>query len=153
MAARYLEGRLPRRADAMGLADEPFLRGRAEETGGRTGEVARAWREWRTHAALAQVLELVSATNEYLERLEPWKRAKDPAAAAEVAATLLHAAEAVRLAAALLWPVVPELSGRILESLGQPAVPRPEDLAWGILDGEETLAVPPIYQRLEAGAV
>ncbi len=153
MAGRYLDGRLPRRADAVGQAEEPFLRERALEIGGGSGEVARAWREWRTHAALARVFELVSATNEYLERLEPWKRAKDPAAAPVVAATLFHAAEAVRLAAALLWPVVPQLSGRILESLGQPAVPCPEHLAWGILDGEAILAGPAIYQRLEAGAV
>jgi methionyl-tRNA synthetase len=152
MAVRYLDGRLPPRADAAGLADEPFLRVRAEEAGGSRGEVARAWREWRTHAALARVLDLVSATNEYLERLEPWKRAKDPAAAGEVAATLLHAAEAVRLAAALLWPVVPELSGRILQSLNQPAVPLPEHLAWGILDGDAVEAGPAVYQRLEAGA-
>jgi methionyl-tRNA synthetase len=98
------------------------------------------------------VLELVSATNEYLERLEPWRRAKDPTAVAEVAATLFHAAEAVRLAAALLWPVVPELSGRILVSLGQPAVPLPEHLAWGVLDGGAVEAGPAIYQRLEVGA-
>ena len=153
MAGRYLDGSLPRRADAAGLAEEPFLRDRALEMGGSSGQVARAWREWRTHAALAQVLDLVSATNEYLERLAPWKRAKEPAAAPAVAATLLHAAEAVRLAAALLWPVVPQLSGRILESLGQPAVPRPEHLAWGILDGDAIQAGPAIYQRLEAGAV
>ncbi|HEU4463843.1 MAG TPA: methionine--tRNA ligase, partial [Gemmatimonadota bacterium] len=65
----------------------------------------------------------------------------------------LHAAEAVRLAAALLWPVVPRLSGRILESLGQPAVPGPKHLAWGGLDGDATQAGAAIYQRLEAGAV
>ncbi len=153
MAGRYLDGRLPRRGDAAGRADEAFLHARADEAGGGGGQVARAWREWRTHAALAQVLELVSATNEYLERLEPWKRAKDPAAAPDVAATLLHAAEAVRLAAALLWPVVPELAGRILESLGQPAVPRPEHLVWGVLDGDAVESGPAIYQRLEASAV
>ena len=112
--------------------------------------MARAWREWRIHAALAQVIDLVSATNEYLEKQEPWRKAKDPGAVPEVAATLLHAAEAVRLAAALLWPVVPELSGRMLESLGQPAVPRPEDLIWGVLDGNLVEAGPAIYQRLEA---
>ncbi|HJR53864.1 MAG TPA: methionine--tRNA ligase [Gemmatimonadota bacterium] len=153
MAGRYLDGRLPRQADAAGRADESFLRTRAEEAGGEGGQVARAWSEWRTHAAVAQVLDLVSATNEYLERLEPWKRAKDPTAAGDVAATLLHAAEAVRLAAALLWPVVPELAGRILESMGQAAVPRPEDLAWGVLDGDAVESGPPIYQRLEASAV
>jgi methionyl-tRNA synthetase len=152
MVGRYLDGRLPARVDAAGAADEAFLAVRAGALAGgsRVGEVARAWREWRIHAALAQVIELVSATNEYLEAHAPWKRAKSPGAAPEVAATLLHAAEAVRLAAALLWPVVPELSGRMLGSLGQPPVPRPEDLVWGILDGNAVQAGPAIYPRLEA---
>lgn len=152
MAVRYLSGRLPARAEASGAADEAFLAGRAEALAGGPGvaQVAGAWREWRIHAALAQVIELVSATNEYLERQEPWRKAKDPGAAPVVAATLLHAAEAVRLAAALLWPVVPELSGRMLESLGQPSVPRPEDLVWGVLDGNPVEAGPAIYPRLEA---
>ena len=34
-----------------------------------------------------------------------------------------------------------------------PAVPRPEHLAWGILDGNAIEAGAAIYQRLEAGAV
>src|SRR5688500_19538969 len=44
LAGRYLEGRLPRRADAAGHAEEPLLRDRALEIGGRSGQVARAWR-------------------------------------------------------------------------------------------------------------
>jgi len=152
MAGRYLGGRLPARSEAAGDADEPFLAGRARPLveGERGGKVARAWREWRIHTALSQIMELVSATNEYLERRGPWKKAKDPSAANEVAATLLHAAEAVRLAAALLWPAVPGISARILASLGQPPVPRPEHLAWGILGGEAVEAGAAVYPRLEA---
>ena len=119
--------------------------------GPRGGTVAEAWRAWRIHAGLAQVVELVSATNEYLERQEPWRKAKDPDAAPEVAGTLLHAAEAVRLAAALLWPVVPELAGRVLASLGQASVPRSRDLVCGVLDGAMVEVGPAIYPRLEAG--
>jgi methionyl-tRNA synthetase len=152
MCERYLGGRLPSRAESAGLADERFLSGRAAAlvAGPAGGQVAEAWRAWRIHAALARVVELVSATNEYLERQEPWRKAKDPAAAPEVAATLLHAAEAVRLAAALLWPVVPEIAGRALASLGQRSAPEAEDLVWGILDGTTVEAGPAIYPRLEA---
>ena len=152
MAERYLHGRLPSRGEAAGIADEAFLAERARSLAGGDGpgKVAAAWREWRIHAALALVIELVSATNEYLETRAPWKKAKDAGAAAEVAATLLHATEAVRLAAALLWPVVPELAARILESMGQPPIPRPADLAWGVLDGNPIVAGPAIYPRLEA---
>jgi methionyl-tRNA synthetase len=152
MCERYLDGRLPSRAESAGLADEGFLSGRAAALveGPAGGQVVEAWRAWRIHAALARVVELVSATNEYLERQEPWRKARDPAAAPEVAATLLHAAEAVRLAAALLWPVIPELAGRVLASLGQPSAPESEDLAWGILDGDTIETGPAIYPRLEA---
>ena len=67
----------------------------------------------------------------------------------QVAATLAHAAEAVRLSAALVWPVVPELAGSILESLDQPGTPRTDQLRWGVLDGGSVRVVPPVYQRLE----
>ena len=151
MVARYLEGRLPSRAEVAHDADEGPL---ADLAGAMTGEgggrVARAWREWRIHAALGHVIELVSATNEFLERGQPWKKAKDPDARREVAATLLHAAEAVRLSAALLAPVMPEIGGRILRSLGRPAVPAAADLVWGVLDGEVIDAGEPVYPRLEA---
>jgi methionyl-tRNA synthetase len=152
MTERYLGGRLPSRVEVAGAADEAWLAERAESLVGPqgAGKVEKAWREWRIHAALALVMELVSATNEYLERQEPWKKAKDPAAAAEVAATLLHAAEAVRLSAALLWPVIPELASRMLESLGRPPVPRAADLVWGVLDGNPVVSGPAIYPRLEA---
>jgi methionyl-tRNA synthetase len=152
MTERYLGGRLPARGAAGDVAEERFLAERAAPLvgGPRGGAVAEAWRTWRIHSGLARVVELVSATNEYLERQEPWRKAKDPDAAPEVAATLLHAAEAVRLAAALLWPVVPELAGRVLASLGQPAVPRSQDLIWGVLDGATIEVGPAIYPRLEA---
>jgi methionyl-tRNA synthetase len=152
MASRYLGGRLPARAVAGGIADEGSLASLAEglTAGEGGGRVARAWREWRIHAALAHVVELVSATNEYLERQSPWRKAKDPAALPEVAATLLHAAEAVRLSAALLSPVMPDVAGRILRSLGRPPVPGAEELVWGVLDGEEVVSGDPVYPRLEA---
>ncbi|HYN19780.1 MAG TPA: methionine--tRNA ligase [Thermoanaerobaculia bacterium] len=151
MAGRYLDGRLPARSEAAGLADEKVLQKHAEAVLEEAGQssVAGAWREWRINVALERVFGLVGATNEYLERQAPWKRAQAGRVPAEVAATLLHAAEAVRLAAALLWPVTPELSGRLLASLGQPGHPRPEHLRWGLLDGAAVKVGPPLYSRLE----
>lgn len=152
MVGRYLEGRLPARAEVAGATDERSLADLAAALtdGEGGGRVARAWREWRIPAALGHVIELVSATNAYLERGQPWKKAKDPAAGAEVAATLLHAAEAVRLAAALLAPVMPEIAARILRSLGRPPIPTAADLAWGLLDGEAIESGEAVYARLEA---
>lgn len=153
MVDRYLDGRLPARDELPeGAAEESFLA--AEARALLDGAVETAWDEWRIHVALERILGLVSKTNEYLERREPWKRIKDEDGRDDVAATLLHAAEALRLAGALLWPVVPELSSRLLASLGRPARPLPEALRWGVLDGERIDVVPPLYARLEVrGAV
>jgi methionyl-tRNA synthetase len=146
MVGRYLGGRLPARASGK----ESPLAGLAGRLLGQTGEIETAWNEWRTSAGVEQVMSLVSATNEELERRQPWKRAREAGAEAEVADALLDAAEAVRLAACLLWPLVPELAARILASLGRPETPSAEDLAWGVLGGGEISVGPPLYARIEA---
>ena len=156
MVERYLEGRLPRRAEVAGVeAGEAELAERARSlTGGpgAPGSVAEAWEAWRIHGALGRVMGLVGAANEYLERRQPWKRIKEEGGPLEVAATLLHAAEAVRLAAALLWPVAPELSARALGAFGRSAPPPPDELRWGVLDGERVEPGAPLYARLEPAA-
>lgn len=153
MAERWLGGRLPAREEAAGRADEASLsepaRALVGRPGGDAGTVAAAWDEWRINVALERIGGLVTATNEYLERQRPWKRAGEPDGEADVAATLLHAAEALRLAAVLLWPVVPALAGRILASLGLEADPGSDDLRWGVLDGNRIEAAGPLYARLE----
>lgn len=149
MIDRYLGGRLPSRGEAPGGADEAALRESAERLLGPQGELTESWREWRTNVAVERVLALVGATNEYLERRQPWRRIKSEGGLEEVAATLLHAAEAVRLSAALLWPIVPRLASRILASLGRPGTPGPDELRWGVLDGERVEVGAPIYARLE----
>jgi len=154
MVDRYLDGRLPSRSEvAEGSAEESFLADEARALLGPGGEVESAWSEWRIHVALERILGLVSRTNEYLERREPWRRIKEEGGRDDVAATLLHAAEALRLAGALLWPVTPDISGRLLASLGVPERPTPEALRWGVLDGGSIEVVPALYGRLElAGA-
>lgn len=150
MVDRYLDGRLPARDEfPVGMSDESFLADEARALLGESGAVESAWSEWRIHIALERVLGLVSKTNEYLERREPWSRVKEENGRDDVAATLLHAAEALRLAGALLWPVMPELSSRLLASLGRPGRPAPAALRWGLLDGETIEVVPALYARLE----
>jgi methionyl-tRNA synthetase len=156
MVQRYLGGRLPTREEASVEApdwDESYLRVRVEAgvlSSGPGGPlVDEAWRAWDTNGALRRIMGIVSWTNEYLERFQPWQRAKSPEGMKVAAATLYHATEALRLAAALLWPVVPDLAGSILASLGQPALPGPDDLRWGLLDGETIEVGPPLYARIE----
>jgi len=68
--------------------------------------------------ALASVWELVSAMNKYIVTNEPWALAKDPARADDLGTVLYELLEGIRFVAGLIWPVMPETSGKIFAALG-----------------------------------
>ncbi len=67
----------------------------------------------KLHQAIEETLELVRAVNRYLEVKAPWKAVKTEGPAG-IATTLATAAEAIRLAVALLFPVMPGKCGEAL---------------------------------------
>ena len=73
------------------------------------------------HEGAAAAFALVDATNEFIAATSPWSLAKDPAAADRLTQVLFDAAEAVRLAAVLLEPIIPSSSREILRRIGAPA--------------------------------
>nr|WP_321403735.1 methionine--tRNA ligase [uncultured Desulfobacter sp.] len=68
--------------------------------------------------ALSSVWELVSAMNKYIVTNEPWALVKDPARADELGTVLYELLEGIRFVAGLIWPVMPETSGKIFAALG-----------------------------------
>ena len=107
-------------------------------------------------AALEDVWERVRTLNRYVTESEPWKLAKDDAAAAELDAVLYTLAEGLRVVSVLLTPWMPTTTARLLAALGQPD----ESLATaelGAIGGGATLAdlgqlFPRIEPRAEATA-
>jgi methionyl-tRNA synthetase len=110
MAVRYRQGRLsPTGAPADQLA--------------RLGEQVvadykRAMDAFALHDGAAAAYRLIDATNEFIAATSPWALAKDPAAADRLTQVLYDAAEAIRLAAVLLEPMMPSSSKEILRRLG-----------------------------------
>ncbi len=111
MAARYRGGRL--------------------EGGGASGalaavgeDVARAYRramdQYALHEGTAAVFRLIDATNEFIAETAPWQLAKDRSQEARLSQVLFDAAEAIRLAAVLLQPVIPASAAEILRRVGAP---------------------------------
>lgn len=100
--------------------------------------------------ALVRTMDVVGQINGYLERTAPWKQAK--AGQAERVATILYyAAEALRLTAVLLQPVLPERMAELWHRLGwqSPASPR-GGLGWGGLQaGTHVVAGPPLFPKHE----
>ncbi|MGE0443752.1 MAG: methionine--tRNA ligase [Vicinamibacterales bacterium] len=111
MAGRYFDGELRPTGDtSVQLRDLP-------------DEVAafyqKAMNEYSLHSAVAYVFRLVDATNLHIANEAPWQLAKDPAQRDRLQQVLFDAAEAIRLAAVLLLPVMPQSCAEILRRVGE----------------------------------
>ncbi len=71
------------------------------------------------HEGVSAAFQIVDAANEYIAEKAPWKLAKDPANAAQLDEVLFEVAEAIRVAAVLLLPVMPGSSAEILRRVGE----------------------------------
>jgi methionyl-tRNA synthetase len=76
------------------------------------------------HEGAAAAFQLVDSTNEYIAQTAPWTLAKDPAKAAALDEVLFNVAEAIRVAAVLLYPVMPGSCSEILRRVGEAGPPR-----------------------------
>ena len=72
------------------------------------------------HDAAAAVFALIDATNEFIAASEPWTLAKDPSRADALTQVLCDAAEALRVSAVLLLPIMPASAAEILRRAGEP---------------------------------
>ena len=92
---------------------------------------------------LHEVMSFIRSINGYMEKNQPWKLVKEDKESAEN--ILYHAAEALRVSAIMLSPVMPEKSKEILAALGA----RDLKLEWGILkSGDKIFKTGPIFPRI-----
>ncbi len=101
MAEKYRGGR-PARA-------EPSVRRAADERRTRSlaSDTTRRWKPSRIQDGANAAFDLVNAVNEFITASEPWVLAKDESKADRLSQVLYDAAEATRIAAVLLLPVMP----------------------------------------------
>jgi methionyl-tRNA synthetase len=111
MAHRYCQGRLRPTGDT------------SDQFQNLPDEVATTYRlamnNLELHWAAAYVFRLIDATNLHLAKTAPWLLAKDPAQADRLSQVLFDAAEAIRLAAVLLMPIMPASCAEILRRVGE----------------------------------
>jgi methionyl-tRNA synthetase len=105
--------------------------------------------------ALERIWGLLSQLDQYIVQRAPWKLAKSQEEGAQdkLDETLYTAAEVLRIATALVYPVLPESARKIWRLLGmqQPIEDvRFEKLAWGDLPaGQKVEPVTPLYPRID----
>jgi methionyl-tRNA synthetase len=83
------------------------------------GDYRRAMDSLMLHDATAAAFSIVDAANLFIADTQPWALARDPAQADRLTTVLADAAEAVRLAAVLLLPVIPSSAAEILRRVGE----------------------------------
>jgi methionyl-tRNA synthetase len=145
MIVRSFAGQIP--AVGMEVIADSNLRVLFEALPGR---IFKRVEHFAPHLALAEVMDALTAVNQYLEQGAPWKLSK--AGDLERAGTqLYHAAEALRIASLMLFPVMPGRVPEIWQCLGwQPCDPLRDGLAWGGLSpGNRVTLGQPLFPRLD----
>jgi methionyl-tRNA synthetase len=113
MIHRYREGVVP------GSPAHDELDKRLQGDIEKTIEAVRGQFEaFQISVALQDTWDLIRSVNQYIVKREPWTLAKDPAHRATLDATLYHAADALRVTAALVDPVMPSAAERVRGMLG-----------------------------------
>ncbi len=127
---------------------------------GRLPQVARhSLDDYRGHmdgyaleSAVAAVFRLVDATNEYIATTEPWALARNASNAERLSQVLFDVAEAVRVAAVLLLPVIPASASEILRRAGETEPPdqvRIEHAEWRASGERTILKGEPLWPRIQ----
>ncbi|MCB0344061.1 MAG: methionine--tRNA ligase, partial [Bdellovibrionales bacterium] len=100
------------------------------------------------NTAIGHIVDLLDATNKYLDALAPWKAVKeDKDSAAE---SLYAALEVLRISAILLSPVMPLKMAELLERLGASDTNISAAETWGVLEaGSALTAGDPLFPRAE----
>ena len=151
MVGKYCGGRLP--APAAGAFENGpaaiLFRQVAEAAAGLKASLGN----FTLHAGIAQVIEAVRATNKFIEAQQPWTQAR-AADQGPLHTTLYAAAEALRVCAGLLMPVMPGKMTELRAALGMenPMTVNPEELSKPevLPPGAQVAAPGALFPRIEA---
>ena len=103
------------------------------------------------HRAIEALQRLLAETNQYIVAREPWKLIKSEGGSDRVSRILWNGLEAVRIVATALTPVMPTVSGRVLDAIAAGDGERDlEAMAWGLLENGRELPEPsPLFPRVD----
>ena len=146
MIGRYFGAAVPAPHDA-GAPEAAPVRDAADAL---VAAAPDAMQHCQFHRYLDAVLELVGATNRFIDATEPFKLAKEPSQRERLSGILYACAEAVRLVLTYLRPVMPEAADAGLAQLGWSAgdCSAAEATRWGALaPGTKTRKAAGLFPR------
>jgi methionyl-tRNA synthetase len=138
MLKRYRGGKLPVPSHEL-----------AAEAGAFIAKARSHYSKYELQDALVAIWGLISRANQYVDQTAPFKLAKDPAQAGRLNEVLYNLAEACRIIAILISPVLPETAARIFEQLNLGSSTQTlANVAWGGLNEAHVIGDPaPLFPR------
>src|SRR5579872_1326841 len=121
-------------------------------------DFANFFDQFQFSRALESAWALVAAVDKYIVENEPWSLGEKPdeASRARLATVLYTAAEALRIVAALVYPVMPEATAKIWQQLGLRDIQKLDltQLDWGQLPlGTKLGDIQPVFPRADKSAI
>ena len=149
MSGKYFDGCAPAKPASFDAFDNPL----AKIADGLVERYMAKMDVLDYGGAKDEVMELIHAANHYIEDSEPWALAKDEAKADELAFVIYNLLEAIRIAAHLLMPLMPQTSAEALRRLSCEDEAASDDLkgicVWGLLAGGQPVEKgEPLFPRL-----
>ena len=146
MVHRYCDGVVP---DPSPAGSDELDASLDRQIGATIEAVVRDFEAFQITVALQDTWELIRAVNQYIVKREPWALAKRADGRATLDATLYRSADALRVTAALIDPVMPEAADRIRGMLGL-SQERWTGLApGGLRPGTRLGPTEPLFPRIE----
>ena len=149
MIKQYRDGVIPAASTQLSV-DHPL----AAAARKAIDEAARAFDAFEFSKGLEAIWSMLSEVDRFIVEQAPWKLAKQPEAAQQLDDALYASAETLRIAVALLYPVMPESTANIWTQLGMTSDLSTLELAkldWGQLaPGQPIGVIAPVFPRIEA---
>jgi methionyl-tRNA synthetase len=155
MIHRYFKGEVPYPSQASKTSAEDAIAETARKT---IREFGAFFDQFQFSRALETAWGLVAAVDKYIVENEPWALGEKPddENRARLATVLYTAAEALRIATALAYPVMPDATAKIWTQMGLGDIKKLAlaDLAWGQLPlGTKLDDVHPVFPRADKSAI
>jgi methionyl-tRNA synthetase len=151
MIKQYRDGVIPNASPSLS-ADHPLAGAALQAIDAAT----RSFDVFEFSKGLEAISTLLSAADKFIVEQAPWKlaRATEPGAKQKLDDALYASAETLRIAIALMHPILPESTANIWAQLGMPdPIEKLEiaKLAWGQLKPDQTIGlIAPVFPRIDA---
>lgn len=155
MISTYCNGEIPDSSDYNKRTGGAWTSPEARDARSRfETEILSAYNRFEFSRATEKIWEIVAHYgDEFLATNKPWADAQDPARKWFVSGILYFAAEALRVATAFAYPIIPDATQKIWEQLGQRgklADVRIDQLKWGDLQPGKKIGKPSaVFPRID----